>query len=772
MRSLKPHLTSMIYFYVIMFLTTNNLFGQYQNSNWIEKYIPWQQQNINVDSIYLKTTSSNVLNFTSSNQIDNIGNLTSPDGKIVLSVLQDNRGLGYQVTYENNEIIGKSLLGLIVNNNISLCANLVISEDTRYTKIENVSLLYGEKREFDITFNVWSISFIHTSGINLNIEFRVSNEGVALKYSFPEQSKTINFVEELTQFKVSKSLTTYTESGYESGYTKTTVERSYSSLLPLTLIENNYSLVINEAGNRNYPRCNLNHLGNGTLQTTYSGGSTSVKPPYSVPWRYILIGDSPTDLIKKKHLLYALVEDTDLTDVTWIKPGKVFRNLKLDTEGSYKAINFASEMGFSYVLLDAGWYGMGYGIPNESNPKSDPRIPISGLNLQSVIDYANQKDIGIILYINKVAWYNYSVDEILNLYYSWGVKGIKMGFMDGLSASGIEFVYSVIEKAAERQMIVNVHDNMRMTGMERYYPNLMTMEGIRGNEYKDNTGDHTTLLPFTRFLSGAADYTFCYKGYPEDYPLMTKLKTTKAHQLAIATIFYSPIQHIFWSGVPELFTKKIEIEYFKWLPTAWDDFCVLNASPGEYFSIAKKKGEEWFVAAITNSQKRDISIPLHFLETNKSFNVIFYKDDNNNSIIREVWNADAKTTKNTYLFQNKVDKNDELVLNLKANGGAVFILTPTDSNSVIIDDSLQQNEKIYTLDILENGIQINWLKGYEQIAEVSLFDLNGRKLYFHKRNIDENQTIIKLKNDKNNILIMQITDNKNCFVEKVIVYHR
>lgn len=741
---------------------------------WLQKYLPWQQAVLTSDSVGFQRIPVQSPLPLSMDGLPPLGSLFSPDGRLELVLMHDESGFAYHVKKDGIVIVKPSMLGLTINNGVVLSGDLAIFQQKRDVKQELVNLLYGETRHYEVLFHVWQFELTHTSGIRVNIEFRVCNEGVAFQYSFPGTgiSQPLLVRQEHTQFNIPASMMAYTESAYESGYQQTTAGAMFSSLLPLTLTDDNCCLVINEAGNRNYPRCNLSQMGVGLLQTVFSGSSVGGYTPYKLPWRYILVGDSPVDLIAKKHLIYALVEDVAFDDVSWIKPGKAFRNLKLDTEGSFKAIDFAARMNFSYVLLDAGWYGLGYGIPNESNPQSDPRKPVAGLDVPAVVHYAAQNNIGIILYVNRVAWYNYPVDELLDLYQSWGVKGIKMGFMDGLSASGIDFVYRIVEKAAERKMIVNVHDNMRMTGLERTYPNLFTMEGIRGNEHKENTGNHTTLLPFTRFLTGAGDYTFCYKGYPEDYPLMVKLKTTKAHQLAIATMFYSPLQHIFWSGVPELFQKEVEIEYFKYLHTDWDDFKVLNAALGQYFSMARKKGDQWFVSAITNSQARQLSIPMDFLDAGRSYKAVVYTDDSNNSILKQVWLAGAVHGSASNVVDREVVSSSFVFFDLRPNGGVVMVLMPVDAS----DDGLisntsdfHQTTKKYRYYISNQKLHIVWGSDFVTPVAVSLYDLNGVKVAQHHREAIEPVSVVDLGRLSCGVLVMTLDSDCGRFVEKIVL---
>ena len=215
--------------------------------------------------------------------------------------------------------------------------------------------------------------------------------------------------------------------------------------------------------------------------------------------------------------------------------------------------------------------------------------------------------------------------------------------------------------AAQRKMFVNVHDEMRPTGTEAVLKNLFTMEGIRGNEYTDNTSYHTMLLPFTRFMAGAADYTVCYQGYPFNLNgKVCNMQNTKAHQMALSVIFFSPLQHIFWYGKPELYTKENEIEFFRDLPTVWDDFKIFGGEPGKYFMIARRSGKKWYFAA-ANNQARIIELPLDFLGKKKKYTAKIFEDSGKNEIsVREIDN---------------LDEIDSLKFNLMSNGGVTVIFS-------------------------------------------------------------------------------------------------
>jgi alpha-glucosidase len=214
----------------------------------------------------------------------------------------------------------------------------------------------------------------------------------------------------------------------------------------------------------------------------------------------------------------------------------------------------------------------------------------------------------------------------------------------------------MLKKSAENQVMVNVHDDWRPTGEQRTWPNLMTAEGIRGNEEMPDA-THNTVLPFTRYIAGAADYTICY--YDK------RIKTTHAHQLALAAIYYSPIQTLYWYDKPAYSNDEPELEFWDKIPVSWDETKVLQGVPGEFIVTARRKGDDWFIGAITNNDARTIQLPFDFLPKGKKYNATIYSDD------------DTAPTKTKVGLQKKViTAAIVLEIKLKPSGGQAIRLTP------------------------------------------------------------------------------------------------
>ena len=204
--------------------------------------------------------------------------------------------------------------------------------------------------------------------------------------------------------------------------------------------------------------------------------------------------------------------------------------------------------------------------------------------------------------------------------------------------------------------MVDIHDEYRPTGFSRTYPNLMTQEGIGGNEEMPDAL-HNTILPYTRFLAGAADYTLCY--------FNGRVKNTKAHQLAMAAVYYSPLQFMFWYDRPEFYKGEEELEFWKAIPSVWDDSRALDGEIGEYIVQARRSGNDWFVGAMTNTEARTITLTTDFLEAGKKYMLHLYEDDNK-----------LNTRTKVRSTHKKIKAGDKLVLKLKASGGAALHFTP------------------------------------------------------------------------------------------------
>lgn len=370
--------------------------------------------------------------------------------------------------------------------------------------------------------------------------------------------------------------------------------------------------------------------------------------PYDMPWRVIMVGKRAVDLINNKQLVLNLNVPCALKNVSWIKPGKAFRVTKLNMKSCLEGVDFAVDRGLQYIELDAGWYGPEMRVESSALKVADNR----DIDMPRLCQYAKSKGIGVWLYVNQRALYN-QLDSILPLYHKWGVSGIKFGFVQIGSQEWTTWLHKAVEKCAKYQILVDIHDEYRPTGWSRTFPNLMTQEGVGGNEEMPDAR-HNTILPFTRFLCGPADYTPCY--------FSNKVKNTHAHQLAMPVVYYSPITFLYWYDTPNLYHGEKELKFWKECPTVWDESIALDGEPGEYIVQARRSGNEWFVGVMNGMGRRTMTVnTTAFLKKGKKYAADIYTD-----------NPSLKTRTNVATRHINIKGGEQLAFDLLPSGGAAL----------------------------------------------------------------------------------------------------
>jgi alpha-glucosidase len=599
--------------------------------------------------------------------------ITSPDGNVVIAFdLKEVGGVPgcpvYRVNYRGKPVLGESRLGLQFQGAAPLDAGFGLVRVTRSDADTTWKPVCGERSSIRDHYNqaVFELQEDAEPHRQLQVTFRAYDEGVAFCYTLPEQPGLKDFTISLeeTQFHFTGDYTTWAVYSAQGDYTngevplsklKPGVER------PLTVrVADDLYASITEARTVDYARMKLRPVKDepDTLEAFLDAehgkyGQVTGTTPFTSPWRVVMAADSPGKLLEYDYLILNLNDPCTLADVSWITPGKAIRETTLTTAGGKACVDFCLDRGMQFIELDAGWYG------KESDPKSDARAvdpKRTNLNLQEVIDYANSKSIGVILYVNHVAMEK-QLDEILPLYHKWGVKGVKYGFVNVGSQHWTSWLHEAIRKAADNRLMVDIHDEFRNTGYQRTYPNLMSVEGIGGDETFP-TPAHNATLPFTRFLTGPADHTFCwYSG---------KLKTTHAHQLAISTIFFSPWQFLYWYDRPSQYKGEPELDYWKALPTTWDETRVVQGDIARRVTVARRKGDDWFVGSINPGGPAQMEIPLAFLTPGKKYTATVYSD-------KEPEDAGSKAVK---IETMAADSATVLKAEIGANGGQAVRIVP------------------------------------------------------------------------------------------------
>jgi len=584
--------------------------------------------------------------------------LLSPDKNTKIEIGRDATGsLLYRTFYRDKLVNTWSKMGLAFGEE-SAGRHTIIDEKLASSHRGSFAWRLGEDDSIHNDYNQ-VIIMCRSMEINFKVIMRAFNGSVAFRYQLSSPHKPNGEItKELTTFVFNSALTLY-RYNQESTFDPVVMDSLTQSCdFPATLTDHKDTYIsIGEADNESYTKAELTKgEAKHSLKVSFIHDSAVViGEDYATPWRTISFASTAIGLHASSQLYLKLVDPISDSIPAWIVPGKLIRS-QLSTESGMRCIDFAATHNFKYILFDGGWYG------KESSPLSDPTTSVKGLDMPAVIRYGKSKHIGVILYVNKVLLLKY-LDTILPLYKKWGVAGMKFGFVDGLSQNGIKWLIPAIKKATDAGFILDVHDNYKPTGLSRKYPGLLTQEGVRGDE---NSPDavHMTTLPFTRFLAGPADVTFCYPDSKNDFS--KNLKVSMAQQLALTVIFFSPLQSMFWYGKPEDYTNEEEIEFFKYVPTVWDETHYLAGEIGQYISVARRKGNTWFIGNAAGLKDWKDSIKLDFLHANTIYEATIYGDADNAGISKKII---------------QVKKGDRFLINIKAKAGQAIIMRPMTSTA-------------------------------------------------------------------------------------------
>jgi len=558
----------------------------------------------------------------------------SPDGRLKVMLDVSAPLPEWRVSYDGLPVLLPSALGLGLADGRVLGAGADCLGVTPRTYEGYWTPPFGQSALYDQACTEQVVHFADkASGVRFNIIMRAYDGAAAVRYELVSvpQASALTLNGERTQFRFPAQAKLYVSRDEGDIHVMTQdavaplehpdLTRSSDHLpladLPVMVdVGNGLYALLAESDRLHYPRATVRSNDTGGLVTClmrYPGRATgwggeddtaeeaefSLEVGQATPWRALMVADRAAGLIERHHIVPTLATPNQLGDVSWVRPGRAFRIMKpYSTEASLKAVDFAHQHRMEYVLFDAHWYGDG-------TDASEPTAPISGLDLQRVIDYARTKQMGVLLYIDRVA-VTRALEAMCRLYQSWGVAGVKLGFMWEGRQSDNDFIYKVIHAFGAHGMVVNLHDNLRPAGLERTLPNYLTLEGVKGNEQFPPARHHVNLA-YSRPVAGPADYTICYAD--------PRNQTTNAHQLALAVIVYSPLTLLYWYDKPEKYADGDwpELAWFDAVPTTWDETRALAGAPGEYVIIARRKGKNWFLGAITNETERRLDLPLAFL---------------------------------------------------------------------------------------------------------------------------------------------------------------
>lgn len=646
--------------------------------------------------------------FTANSCSSNQGQIkvSSPDGRIEVQASEINGNLYYQVKKEGTVLIENSLLGFELKEG-DLTNNLKITKTQYATKDSHWDQLWGEETSIRNHYNQMRVSVEEQlNKVKFELVFRVFDDGIGFRYEFPTQDNLNEFtiLDENTEFNFAKDHKSWSID-YNTQYYEGIYENKYLSEIdtvstPLTLeSEDGLFMALHEANLTNYASLNVTATeGSSKLKTYLTPWSTGEKAflnaPSVTPWRTLIIADNAGDLLLSRIMLN-LNEPCKIEDTSWISTGRyigiwwgmhtkdyswhIGPKHGATTENTLRYLDFATKHNFQGVLAE-GW-NKGWDDFNFSFTESYPDF-----DLKKVTAYAKDKGVMLLGHhetAGNVENYEKQMEEAFQLYQKHGVHFVKTGYIAHLlngkelhgSQFGVQHYRKVIELAAKHQIMIDSHEPIMPTGLQRTYPNLMTQEGVRGQEwdaaYVDigggNPPSHTTIIPFTRGLAGPMDFTpgtFQLKNPISSGP---RVWTTLAKQLALSVVLYSPWQMA--SDKIENYEDNPAFEFITSCPTNWSKTVVPHAKIGEYVTIARKDrdSENWYVGSITNEEGRTLSLTLDFLDSHATYKAKLFRDG-----------PDADYDANPYpvlIEEIEVTADSTINLELATGGGTAIILT-------------------------------------------------------------------------------------------------
>ncbi|MDE6153039.1 MAG: glycoside hydrolase family 97 protein [Muribaculaceae bacterium] len=631
----------------------------------------------------------------------NVTEVKSPDGTIKFNLENNEAGLSYTVSDSESIVVSPSRLGFVLADGETL-DKFDIKATTTSSHDEKWETTWGESRFVRNNYNQLTVEMQqHGGDLLVNLEVRVFDDGFGYRYVFPKQQRdSLVIMEELTEFKLpveSQAWAMSAENAYLEGYfNKSSLAELDTIRTPVTIELPGKYLAIHEAALTDFPKMNLMRTDDVTLRSQLvpwsNGVAAYVTTPFATPWRFMIIGDEPGDLVTS-YLMLNLNEPCAIADPSFCKPMKylgvwwemhLFKTYwyKCDRHGANTAnvkkyIDFAAEHGIPGVLVEGwnkGWEG--HWPANEHFSFTDP---YDDYDIEELSRYATEKGVELIMHHETGAWtknYEAQLDTAYQYMNDHNIHNVKTGYvnllMDGKedhsSQYGVRHYRKVIETAAKYTSNIDNHEPVMPTGLQRTYPNLMTQEGVRGQEHSawDEDGGnppyHTVVMPFTRGLAGPMDFTFGTFNFDNPNSPHARVQTTLAKELALYVIIYSPMQMA--SDLPENYAAHLDaFQFIKDVPVDWDVTVVPAAVIGDYVAIARKdrNSTDWYLGVATDEEARNVDVSLDFLDADAEYTAQIYAD---------APDADWHTNPTAYVItEQTVTAEDILPVKLAAGGG-------------------------------------------------------------------------------------------------------
>jgi alpha-glucosidase len=612
----------------------------------------------------------------------------------VITVINSD-SLCYNINFKGRNIINSSALGFELKNENPMKTGFVVLNESHRSFNETWEPVVKSKHAL-ITdnFNELALVLKESTGQmrQMELQVRAYNDGAAFRFKLLRGARLgeRQIVRELTTFSIpdnTKAWVVEYRKGYASSNEAEFFERPLNYItkntiagMPLLIsYDDNCWMAITEAKIDNYAAFYIGTNGTPNHLTTKlvplpgeseDGVKVRFDDDIYTPWRVLMIGQNPGTLIESE-IIQNLNDPCSISDPSWIKPGMCAwdhwwsGDVKMEMPVIKQYIDFASEMGWPYMLVDWQWYGR-YNSPQADITKWAPQI-----NVPEIIEYASSKNVRIILWLySSDVNRNSAYKQAFPLYRKWGVAGVKIDFMDRDDQQMINWYHDIIKFAADNHLLVDFHGAYKPDGIIRTWPNMITREAVMGNEYykfsNSMSPEHNVKLAFTRMLAGQMDYT------PGGFLNVTKdqfkrqvptlVSNTRAAELSKFVIYESPLTVV--CDHPDHILNQPGAEFLKIVPTVWDDIKFLGGYPGEYVAIAKRSGDSWFIGILNNSIKKSIELNLDFLNEGVKYKMESWADSKNSS----------KEPKEINKSKQNVKPGEKLKINLAECGGFVSVI--------------------------------------------------------------------------------------------------
>jgi len=610
--------------------------------------------------------------------------VTSPDGRIAIRIEDD--ASRFTVTRAGKELIAPSPLGLELDGAADFAA-LALQSRSDVKVDRSIPLVATKAALARDHYRGATLVFRERAGAGrkLLIDVRAYNDGVAFRYRI-DGSEPVRLRSERTAFVPAgdpECLVSVADGPHEVPFDSVKVSQlragqPYDVPVVCSAPGAGSTYAITQAGLAGYTGASLVPEG-GALRVRLSAPPKRPAPAFVSPgglttaWRAVMIGNRAGDLIASQ--LVGNLNPPPAGDFSWVRPGKAawdwwsgpLVGMKPDMASYKRFIDFAAASGFPYYMIDAGWASGPAGCC-DANPATDITRAADGIDIPELVRYAHGKGVGLLLWAH---WEHVAprMDDVLDTYARWGIKGIKVDFMNRDDQEVVDFYHRIAEGTAKRHLLLDLHGAYVPAGLQRTYPNFITQEGVMGAEWnKMNdriTPHHNLMIPYTRMLVGPIDYTpgGFHNGTPATFKVREvnpETQSTRGQALAMYVVYDSPLQMV--SGAPESYRDAAGFDFIQRVPTAWDETRFLSGTPGKDIVLARRQGKSWYLGAMSaGGGGRVENVSLRFLPPGR------YR--------ATVW-EDGATPNELQRTEREVKAGDVLPLRLATAGGAAVILEP------------------------------------------------------------------------------------------------